>query len=127
MPVRQKSRSIRLDYPQPGEEIQSPHYTLRFAADATPRAVEVSIDDGPWRACREALGHWWFDWSGFGSGEHGLALRVTCADGTVELTRERPLLVRLSEPQPAPAAPSAPAAAARPARKGRRHGFAGMS
>lgn len=58
---------ITVDYPQERERVISPDYTFRVAARAASR-VEISIDQNEWRPCRQAEGYWWYDWSGYVSG-----------------------------------------------------------
>jgi hypothetical protein len=65
-----------IDYPQAGEIIVSPQYTLRITAPEG-LAVEVSIDDGAWQPCRYSVGHWWFDWSNYPAGRHTVCARVS--------------------------------------------------
>lgn len=52
-----------LDYPQQGEKITAPHYTFRIGTVGDIARVEISLNDGPWQACRNAAGYWWYDWS----------------------------------------------------------------
>lgn len=73
--------ALTIDFPQEGEPIASREYTLRLTAAEGVPAVEVSLDGGPWSSCRPAVGHWWFDWSGFAPGEHELRGRAVGADG----------------------------------------------
>ncbi|HRY29424.1 MAG TPA: hypothetical protein P5079_05225 [Elusimicrobiota bacterium] len=67
--------SIQIDYPLEGEILTSGCYTFRLGASPTDR-VEVSIDGKDWLPCRECVGYWWFDWSGYGSGAHSLEARI---------------------------------------------------
>jgi hypothetical protein len=73
-----------VEYPLEGEAVAQPAYTLCIAvARGTADAVEVSIDQGGWLACREGLGLWWFDWSGYEKGDHELTARTRTAGGIV--------------------------------------------
>lgn len=65
-----------IDFPQENETVTSPCYTLRIAAPADAERVEVSIDDGDWRLCREAGGHFWYDWSNYANGRHEATIRI---------------------------------------------------
>ena len=65
-----------IEYPQQGESIVSPTYTFRVGAPAGAESVDVSIDQGPWLACRNAAGYWWYDWSGYEKGEHEIIART---------------------------------------------------
>ena len=71
---------IQIDYPQEGEVVGSGHYTVRISA-VDVLDVEVSIDEGPWQACRESAGYWWFDWSGYDSGPHEMMVRGIDSEG----------------------------------------------
>lgn len=70
-----------VDYPQQDEIVRCPEYTVRVGAPNEQTSVDVSIDGGPWRACRPSHGYWWHDWSGYGRGEHELIARARCSDG----------------------------------------------
>ena len=80
---------VTMDYPQAKEIITSPHYTFRFDPSPETESVEVSIDDGPWQACRKSGQYFWFDWTGFASGHHAIVARGVLADGGTEETRPR--------------------------------------
>lgn len=80
--------SASVDYPQQNEVITSPEYTVRVAAPEGARSVAVCIDQGDWLPCREAVGYWWFDWAGYGNGEHSIVARVETADGGKALSKD---------------------------------------
>lgn len=65
-----------IEYPQQSEMIVSPQYTFRIGAPAGAESVDVSIDQGPWLACRSVAGFWWYDWSGYEAGEHEIISRT---------------------------------------------------
>jgi hypothetical protein len=67
--------AVAFDFPARGERVASREYSLRMTA-WEPGAVEVSIDDGAWRPCRQAVGYWWHDWSGYRAGPHSARARV---------------------------------------------------
>ena len=73
--VAQSAPAVRVEYPQEGEVLLHPCYTIRIGTISGANNVEVSIDQGDWRACREALGMWWYDWSDYSKGEHCLVAR----------------------------------------------------
>ena len=78
----QSRPAVRVEYPCQGEAIARPSYTLRIAvAPGSADAVEVSIDQGAWLPCREGLGLWWYDWSGYAQGEHEITARTHTAGG----------------------------------------------
>ncbi len=72
---------LEIDYPAEGAVVAAGHYTFRVGSDARLIMAEVSIDRGPWRACRQACGYWWYDWTGGAPGEHTLSARATAHDG----------------------------------------------
>lgn len=72
---------LSVDYPQQGERVTSPQYTLRLSAPQNAKSVQVAIDDGPWQYCRQSNGYWWYDWSGYQDGEHEIVARVETSEG----------------------------------------------
>jgi hypothetical protein len=70
-----------VDYPQTGEKVAAGHYAIRLSAPQAAKRVEVSINQGPWQACRPAGGYWWFDWSAESAGEHEVVARAFGAAG----------------------------------------------
>ncbi len=85
----------RIDYPQEAERISSSGYTLRIDAPQNGLVAEVSIDDGAWQACRASVGFWWFDWFGFGSGEHVVRVRLVSDEGPLSESPARRCVVEL--------------------------------
>lgn len=75
-----------IDYPVAGETIVSSHYAFRLSAPESVPSVDVSIDQGPWLACRKAEGFWWYDWTGFGDGEHELIARAPGKNGRFSMS-----------------------------------------
>lgn len=74
---------LNIEYPREGEKISAAAFTFRIDG---PRgdghgAVEISIDGGPFTACRNAAGRWWYDWNGHSLGEHQAAVRVRLEAG----------------------------------------------
>ena len=67
---------VTVDYPQEGEIVTSGHYSFRLSTSALDK-VEVSIDGKEWEPCRECVGFWWYDWSGYGAGVHTIVSRIT--------------------------------------------------
>jgi hypothetical protein len=65
-----------VEYPRQDETIDSPKYVFRIGAPVGAPRVEVSIDQGPWLACRKLAGYWWYDWSGYDDGEHEIVART---------------------------------------------------
>ncbi len=77
----QSRPAVQVQFPGEGEVISGLSYTFHISAAPGTEGVEVSIDNGDWMPCREALGLWWYDWSGFDKGEHELAARTQMGDG----------------------------------------------
>ena len=93
--IRPASPEVSVSYPCEGETISHPSYTFQVAVGEQAEAVEVSIDQGDWQSCRDAVGLWWFDWSGYDSGEHEVAARLRKPDGTTRLSEPRLFEVKL--------------------------------
>ena len=72
---------LEIEYPVSDETVVSGQYTFRVAATEPLVEAEISVDRGPWHACRHACGFWWYDWNGYGAGEHQLVARGTTRDG----------------------------------------------
>lgn len=72
---------LAVDYPRQNESITSSDYTVRVFAPEGAARVGISIDQGPWKSCRNAAGFWWYDWSGYENGEHQIAVSMETADG----------------------------------------------
>jgi hypothetical protein len=75
LPQNASKTFVAVDYPQEGEIITAAQYTLRLTSSAVD-GVEVSIDGKAPQPCRESVGYWWFDWSGYGSGPHTVVARI---------------------------------------------------
>ena len=71
----QASASVRVEYPRNGELVARPRYTFQIGTNEKARTVEVSVDEGGWKACRESMGLWWHDWAGYAKGDHVLVAR----------------------------------------------------
>jgi len=101
---------VVVDYPREKEAVVSFEYTFRIGASPDAARVEVSIDGADWQPCRESVGFWWYDWSGYSSkAARQLQARVTTHDGRVVTSEPRRFGVKL----PKPAGAAAPKAAAR--------------
>lgn len=88
-----RKAEVAVEFPREGESVSSPGYTIRVAAAKGTTRAEVSIDGGPWRACREALGLWWFDWEGYAPGERKISARAWRSDGEMDFSAPRRCLV----------------------------------
>lgn len=73
--------AVRVHCPSEGEVVALPAYAFHIVAATGVESVEVSIDQGEWLPCREALGLWWFDWSGYEKGQHELVARARITGG----------------------------------------------
>ena len=91
--VARKTVDVVIDFPRAGEAVTGPEYTLRIMAPAAER-VEVSIDNAGWEPCRESLGLWWYDWSGFAPGTRQLRVQALGADGRILAVAARQVPVR---------------------------------
>ena len=67
---------------------------FHIAANPGTLGVEVSIDQGDWMSCREALGIWWYDWSGYAKGKHEVVARALITDGISASSSPRLFTVR---------------------------------
>ncbi|MDE2038385.1 MAG: hypothetical protein KGO96_02570 [Elusimicrobia bacterium] len=97
--ARKAPTRLSIDYPGQGERIFCAHYTLRISAPEAARSVDVSIDQGPWRHCRQAAGHWWYDWTCWDCGEHEVIARVRTREGEVVSCEPHEFLVDLEPHQ----------------------------
>lgn len=86
---------LSVDFPQEGERIAAPQYTLRLSCPENVRKVEVAIDDGEFQACRQAAGHWWYDWAGYEDGAHEVVARIETQDGLTVSTEPHDFFVQL--------------------------------
>lgn len=77
---RSVETTLSLDYPRRHERIMSSEYSFRISAPTNVLNVSVAIDQGPWQACRQAVGYWWYDWSGYEDGEHEIIARAEMED-----------------------------------------------
>ncbi len=74
---------VGVDYPQVGEILTSPQYSIRISTSAM-EGVDISIDGKEWQPCRESVGFWWHDWSGFGAGVHTVVARISVGKRTLK-------------------------------------------
>lgn len=81
--------TVALDFPQQDEGVNLGGYTFRIGSVPQAEKVEISIDRGPWLACRQAEGFWWYDWSEYASGVHRVTARAMGADGTAGVSPQR--------------------------------------
>jgi hypothetical protein len=82
-----------VEFPLQDEPIVSPQYTFRIGVPASAAVVDVSIDQGPWLACRNVAGYWWYDWSGYEDGEHEIIARARGESGRWRLSTPHEFIV----------------------------------
>lgn len=70
-----------IDFPRQDERIETRHYSVRVTVAEQADQVDVSIDQGPWQACRLASGHWWFDLQEIPKGERAVIARARQGEG----------------------------------------------
>lgn len=87
---------VVLDYPEENATITSHRYTFRIGGMEEVKRAEISIDDAPWQACRQAIGYWWYDWAGYKKGSHRVLARVETQDGQTVTSEPREFNVELS-------------------------------
>jgi len=80
-----RGSALSIDYPQAGESVGRGHYAVRVSAGGG--ECEISIDDGPWQACRSADGFSWYDWSPEQTGSHRISVRTRVGNGWVKTDR----------------------------------------
>ena len=84
---------LEIDHPQQDQTVTSAIYTFRVDGPETLALLEISVDRGPWQACRRACGYWWYDWSGYADGEHDVIARIRGRNGRWRMSAPRRLLV----------------------------------
>jgi len=99
--AKMEAASAAFDYPQENQKITSREYTFRIAVNRGREdeiaKVEVRIDKKPAQPCREAVGCYWYDWSGYDAGAHQAVALVTTRDGKTRSAGPRRFLVQLSD------------------------------
>ena len=93
MPEVINKKVVVIEYPRHNETITSKDYTFRIVAMPGVKNVEVSIDEAGWQPARHSENSWWFDWSGFGSGEHEVVARMQLSNGHFHTTDRRSFTV----------------------------------
>jgi len=90
--------SIALDYPLENETITSRDYSFRMTAEGDIKSVMAFIDSGNnGQTCREAVGHWWYDWSGYQDGDHNVRIEARTGSGKKLVTETRSFRVAFRE------------------------------
>jgi hypothetical protein len=97
MPEVINKKVVVIEYPRQNETIASNNYTFRIVAMSGVKHVEISINDSAFEPCRQAGDSWWYDWSGYGSGEYEVVARMRQADGHFHTTEHRFFAVELEK------------------------------
>ncbi|UOQ87965.1 molybdopterin-dependent oxidoreductase [Agromyces endophyticus] len=94
--------SSRIDVPRRGQSVSAGDVVVAGVAwhqHVGIAAVEVQVDDGPWRPAELATAisddtwvQWRFEWPDASAGSHTLRVRATGADGEVQTAEERPVV-----------------------------------
>jgi len=79
---KEMSHYVVIDHPKENEIINHPHYTIKIGVSGEGN-VEVSIDGGDWKSCRQAGGFWWYDWANYPSMTHKIIVRLRNNKGKV--------------------------------------------
>ena len=80
---------IRIDYPEPNEEISiGTGYTIRVYATQC-ETVEISVNDGKWQPCRNSCGYWWYDWDEIEPGTYRIHARMFKSSGEIIVSKGR--------------------------------------
>lgn len=87
--MTRKRPPISITHPGKKETVSHPSYTCQISVSEPSASVEVSIDNGAWQPCREALGLWWYDWVGYHASEHNIVARLTRLDGSKDVSEPR--------------------------------------
>lgn len=61
-PVKKAGLKVVIDYPAEHEIVMPGHYAIRLTAAGATQA-QVRFDGDDWSDCREAAGHFWYDWA----------------------------------------------------------------
>ena len=82
------SVNVVIDFPGEGEKVRAGHYAARVSADGAAE-VQLSVDRGDWRPCRESAGYWWCDFWPQPHEIHELRARARPSDGAWVLSQPR--------------------------------------
>jgi len=89
--VKKAALAVSIDYPREGESVRSGHYAIRLTASGATSA-QVRLDGGEWLDCREAVGHYWLDWSPK-AGSASIEARARAGKGRWTAAAARPISV----------------------------------
>lgn len=71
---------LEIDFPQQQEQVLAGHYAIRVTANNLD-TVQISINDSDWKACRQALGYFWHDWTPRTPGKCNIFVRGRLKNG----------------------------------------------
>lgn len=83
-----KATAVKVDFPKVNETISAGHYAVRISAEHGV-IVEVSVDGGPYSACHNAAGHWWYHLHGLCEGPHKVMARAIDPKGNTDSALRR--------------------------------------
>jgi hypothetical protein len=92
---KDSKEKITIDFPKEGEVISSSHYAFNISTNVPVAEIELSVNGGNWRPCREAVGKWWYDWSGYKSGTYAVHARSSLPDGRKIISSLRRFIVKM--------------------------------
>lgn len=61
-PTKKEALKVLIDHPAEHEIVMPGHYAIRLTAAGATQA-QVRFDGDEWSDCREAAGHFWYDWA----------------------------------------------------------------
>lgn len=61
-PAKKTPLKVVIDYPAVHEIVLPGHYAIRLTAAGATQA-QVRFDGDDWSDCRQAAGHFWYDWA----------------------------------------------------------------
>lgn len=76
--------------PEKAEVVAASPYRITLSAAADVARADVSVNEGPWEACRKVSANVWeYQWSNFGAGFHQVVARFQAEDGAAYKTGPR--------------------------------------
>jgi hypothetical protein len=96
--LKSEREEVRIAYPKEGEIISGPRYAFQIGTIPQAISVEISIDGGEWKPCRESLGLWWHDWEDFNDGAHQAQARIHKNGPTIAFSALRNFIVSKEVP-----------------------------
>ncbi|MCR4295144.1 MAG: hypothetical protein NUW21_06390 [Elusimicrobia bacterium] len=94
-PKKKTALEVVIDYPAVHEIVMPGHYAIRLTAAGATQA-QVRFDGDQWSDCREAAGHFWYDWAPQ-AGRVRLEARARIGKGRWSPTAELDAVVKPNE------------------------------